>query len=92
MAKKNAAPTPTPRFEAVGWTFFLVLTLVLSAPFIFLAWVISYENTEWYLRVGIGLTFAGFAAAILTWIINSALQYRVERIKQSQRQRSKKRK
>ena len=83
MAKKKAVPEP--RFDSVGWVFYLILTLVLSAPCIYLAWAISYENTEWYLRIGIGLTFAGFAAAILTWIINSALQYRVARLKKAQR-------
>ena len=85
MAKKKAPPPS--RFETAGWTFFVVLTLVLSAPCILAAWVISYESTEWYMRVGIGLTFAGFASAFLTWITNSALQYRVDRIKKAQRKR-----
>lgn len=83
MAKQKAAPEP--RFESVGWAFYLILSVVLSGPCIYAAWAISYENTEWYVRIGIGLTFAGFAAAFLTWIINSALQYRVVRLKKAQR-------
>lgn len=90
MAKKQTAPTP--RFESVGWTFFVVLTLAMSVPCIFAMWFIAYENTDWYMRVGVGLTFAGLSSAILTWITNSALQYRVIRLKKAQRRRGGKRK
>ena len=90
MAKKKKDEQPI-RFETAGWTFFMVLTLVMCVPGIALAWVIAYDTTEWYLRVGVGLTFAGFASAILTWIANSALQYRAARIRKAQ-QRGGKRK
>ncbi len=90
MPKKK--PTPAPRFDSVGWTFFAVLTLVMCVPGVFLAWLTSYETTKWYVRIGVGLTYAGFASAILTWIINSALQYRAERLKKAQRSGGGKRK
>jgi membrane protein YdbS with pleckstrin-like domain len=90
MAKKKQAPAS--RFESAGWGFFLILSVVLWIPFTAMAWVVSYESTEWYTRIGIGLTFAAVAAAVLTVIVNSALQYRVERLKKSQRQRGGKRK
>lgn len=90
MAKKKSV-TPA-RFETAGWMFFVVLLLLLCGPLIFVAWYISYDNTEWYIRVGVGITFAGFASAILTWITNSALQYLVLRKKQAQRRRGGKRK
>ncbi len=90
MAKKNTASAP--RFDSVGWTFFMVLTVVLCPLCIYFAWMIAYESTKWYLRVGVGLTFAGFAAAILTWLVNSALQYRAERFKKAQRRGRGKRK
>ena len=90
MAKKKTAPPP--RFESVGWTFFLVLTVILCVPCTAVLWFISYESTDWYVCVGIGITFAGFSSAILTWLINSALQYRVTRLKKAQKRRGGKRK
>lgn len=90
MAKKKSV-TPA-RFETAGWMFFLVLTVLLCGPLTFVAWYISYDNTEWYIRLGVGITFAGFASAFLTWITNSALQYRIQRIKKAQRRRGGKRK
>jgi len=83
MAKKKSVPTT--RFETAGWTFFTILTLVMCVPGIALAWAVAYDTTEWYIRVGVGLVFAGFASAILTWMTNSALQYRVARLKKAQK-------
>lgn len=88
---KNKAAAPT-RFDSVGWGFFLILTVVMCIPGIAVAWLISYESTEWYTRVGMGIMFSAVASAILTWIVNSALQYRVERLKKAQRKRGGKRK
>lgn len=90
MAKKQTAPTP--RFEAAGWTFFLVLTLVMCIPCSLAAWFISYDSTEWYTRIGMGITFAALLSAILTWLTNSALQYRAGRLKRARRRRGGKRK
>lgn len=68
------------RIETVGWIFFGVV-LALSTPIcVYLMYEITHESVTHGTRIGSGVTLAFFVAAVLSFLVNSALQFRARRL------------
>lgn len=78
------------RIEAVGWLFFSVTFVVLAGPGVYLIWSNVYASTEFGISLLFGLSLAGGTAAVLTFVVNSALQRRNRRELATQRKQQKK--
>ncbi|HIJ72766.1 MAG TPA: hypothetical protein HPP83_01575 [Candidatus Hydrogenedentes bacterium] len=88
MAKK----AKTLRLDAAGWTFWIVVFLVMLAPCTYAAFKITYEGASWTAPVGIGIVAASLAAGLVTWAVNSVLQRQAKKRRQIRRKETKKRK
>lgn len=78
--------------ESVGWVFYCIVFGVVLAPAIILAWQISYERATRMLPIGLGIAIAAIVAGMITWLVNSVLQWRAEKRRKAERKKAKKRK
>lgn len=84
MKNKNAE-----RFEAAGWTFWLVVFGLLAGPCVYLAWTVTEEEALAPLRVGAGAVLAALGAGVVSWAVNSVLQRRARKRRAAQRKKTK---
>ena len=70
MVKKQSG-----RFDAAGWTFWLIAFGVSLAPCIYGVMQVVRDKTSVFVIVFFGALGAGAAAAVITWLVNSALQF-----------------
>lgn len=64
-----------PRYASVGWLFLGITWLICLVPTYYFVYSVTMDNTPVALRLGSIAFMAGFVAAILTWIANTALGY-----------------
>lgn len=64
-----------PRYASVGWIFLGITWLICLAPTYYFIYSVTMDNTPVALRLGSIAFMAGFVAAIITWIVNTALGY-----------------
>lgn len=79
------------RIEAVGWRFFLVAFILLIGPGIYFSFSIMREEIPWVVPAGLGLLVGAFAAALVTWALNEALQRYHRKRRLEARKKAKKR-
>jgi len=70
MAKKKQN-----RFEAAGWRFWGVSFAVILGPLWYGAHAMVKEDTPFLGTVAIALISAAVGAGLITWAVNSVLQY-----------------
>lgn len=78
------------QIETVGWKFWLVAFVVLIVPGYLALLPITRESTPWYALAAGGVVFAAIGAGVVSWAVNSLLQYRVRKRRHAER-KSKKR-
>lgn len=78
------------RFTTAGWLFLCITLAVLVGPGIYLARKITYEDTPWIGIIGTGVIVAAVTAGLITWAVNSALQYRAARRRLAAKKKGKK--
>ena len=76
------------RFSSAGWVFWCVAFFVFIGPSIYIARKITYEDTPWVGIVGTGAVIGATAAALVTWAVNTALQYNAKRRRLSDKKRT----
>ena len=86
MAKKSAPK----RWDAVGWGFWLIVFCIAIGPCLYLAWKITYEGTNSSVRIAIGAVSAAVGAGVVSWLVNTVLQYRDNRRRKQERKKAKK--
>lgn len=85
MAKKKES-----RFEAAGWLFWIITSVVLMPPSIWFFWSKKPEEATWLYPFGMGAVIAALAAGFITWIVNSIIQWRLKRKHLQERKNAKK--
>jgi hypothetical protein len=85
LAKKSSQ-----RFESVGWIFWSVWFFVLLGPGLYGAWKLTNDDAHIFLRLGGGGCGAALGAGLIAWTVNSLLQWRVKRQRQTERKKAKK--
>ena len=68
------------RWESVGWGFFGIMLVLFLGPCIYLVLSMTYDTLHIGTRVGTGVFLAFFAAGMVSWMVNSLLQYRSARV------------
>lgn len=72
--------TATNRMDSVGWVFFWVVLALYTPLCIYLVLAITVESLGMAARAGTGVCLAFFAAAFTSWLANSILSYRAQRL------------
>ncbi|MBN2312098.1 MAG: hypothetical protein JXR94_24180 [Candidatus Hydrogenedentes bacterium] len=85
MAKKHPD-----RLDAVGWRFFAIAFGVALPPAMIAAFKVTVDDVIVFVPVGMGLLMAALAAALLSWGVNSAVQFRARRRRAAARKAGKK--
>ena len=80
------------KFDAAGWLFWLILFFVFLAPGIFLTRMIVYKSTSWMITAVAGAVFAAVVAGVISWAVNSLIQYRKKKQRIADRKKAKKQK
>jgi uncharacterized metal-binding protein len=80
------------RLDSVGWTFWLVVFVLLAGPFIWWAWQYRYESDSRGIPVILGLVASALVAGILSSAVNYVLQRRAMQRQKAERKQQKKRK
>lgn len=78
--------------ESVGWKFWTLTFGVLLGPSVYLGWKIRYEDVSTLVPILVGFIMAALGAGVLSWIVNSVLQSRHERLRIAERKQRKKKK
>lgn len=68
------------RLDSVGWIFFSVALVLYLPPCIYAIISVTVDALHIGIRVGTGIALAFFAAGFTSWIVNSILYYRAERL------------
>ena len=63
------------RIDSVGWGFFSIVAIILLGPLCYIFVQIVGEDAEPMAPYGLGLISALFAAAVIAWVTNTALQW-----------------
>ncbi len=84
MSKKAMA-----KFEFVGWVFWAVTFALLVGPAVYGAWQITREGASPMIPIAMGVVAAALAAGVVSWAINSVLQWRYQRRRLKERKKSK---
>ena len=72
--------TATKRLDSVGWVFFGVVLALYTPLCIYLVLAVTVESLGMPARAGTGVCLAFFAAAFTSWLANSILSYRAQRL------------
>lgn len=80
------------KLDSAGWGVWLIAFGILLLPCIYGSFQIVDEKQPPYVPVFMGGLFAGFAAAVVTWLMNVAIQARVRRERMQERRKNRKNK
>ncbi len=75
--------------DAAGWPFWFFLFVVFGAVFIFAGLKLRDKDTALYSILGLSAVLAATSAAIVSWIVNSILQYVAKRRRIAERKAAK---
>lgn len=79
-------------FDAAGWLFWSVITLLLLGPAIWLAWKIADPYASRVYPIGVGATGAILGSSFVSMAVNYVVQRRRKKQRLSERKKAKKRK
>jgi hypothetical protein len=77
------------RLEAAGWGFWLISTLVLAGPCVYVAYQVTQEHLSREIPFAIGILCATFLAAVVTFLANTVIQKAHARRKNMERKQAK---
>jgi len=80
------------KLDSAGWGVWLISFVVLVFPCVYGAFQIVDEEQPPYVPLFMGGLFAGFVSAVVTWIMNVAIQARVKRERMQERRKNRKKK
>ncbi len=78
-------------FDYVGWKFWFVVFTLIAIPAIYASFQVVREGTTFLVPVAMGGITAAIGAGLVSWALNSALQYRAKRRQLAARKKAKKR-
>lgn len=79
-------------FDAAGWLFWTLVFAVLAGPGMYLAFKFTDKGSFILLRLGAGAMIAAVGAGVISWAVNTVLQYRNRKRRVAKRKKAKKRK
>lgn len=79
-------------FDAAGWVFWLIVSLVLLGPAVWLSWKIVDPYVSRIYPVGIGAIGAIIGASFISTGVNYLIQLRRKKVRLTERKKAKKRK
>ena len=71
------AKDKTSGLEYVGWKFWFVVFVVVAVPAVYASFQLVTERTTPLVPVAMG-AIGGHRAGVVSWAVNSVLQYRTE--------------
>ncbi|NUM53294.1 MAG: hypothetical protein HUU46_06600 [Candidatus Hydrogenedentes bacterium] len=80
------------RLEAAGWGFWLVTSLVLAGPSVYIAYQVTQEHLSREIPFAMGIVVAAFVSAFVTYIANLIIQRNNERRRSAEAKQAKKQK
>jgi anti-sigma-K factor RskA len=86
VAKNKSA-----ELEYVGWRFWFVVFAVVAVPATYLSFQLVTERTTPLVPVSMGAIGAAISAGVVSWAVNSALQYKTRKRRLAARKKAKKR-
>jgi hypothetical protein len=72
--------TESRRLDSVGWIFFFVMLVLYLPVCIYVVIQMTLDTLHIGTRVGVGVVLAFFAAGFTSWLVNSMLYYRAQRL------------
>ena len=85
------AAKKTDAFEYAGWKFWCVVFVLIAIPAIYASFQLVREDTTFLVPVSMGGITAAIGAGLVSWAINSVLQYRAKRRQLTVRKKARKR-
>lgn len=85
-------PKKSSWLDTAGWTFWFVVFLVLVGPSWYVFWLIRYTRSHWSSTVILAIVAAAVGAGLISWAVNTLIQYRQKRQRTLQRKKARKNK
>jgi len=79
-------------FDAAGWPFWFVLFFIFAIVFIYIGIKFRDKDTALYSVLGLAAVLGATSAAIVSWAVNSVLQYIAKRRRIAEKKTSKRKK
>jgi TRAP-type C4-dicarboxylate transport system permease small subunit len=80
------------KFDAAGWTFWLVIFLILVGPSVYGAWKIVYSSASRTVPISAGIVFAAIGAGFISWTVNAVIQRKRKKERIQRRKKARKQK
>ena len=78
-------------FDAAGWPFWTVLFVLLVGPGIYGSLQLVRSGANPMLPVGMGVVSAAIGAGVVSWAVNSVIQWRRKKKRLAERKKARKR-